>query len=138
MANALLSARIFSSDKDEYLKGADTVKILLVEDNAEMRRLLKSMIGKIADEIHEAGDTIEAVALYREVRPDWVLMDVFMKPTDGLQAAAAIKSLDSEARIVFVSNHTDKRTRQAAHDAGGVAFFGKDDLLSLLEFLSSL
>lgn len=138
MANAHLSARIFSSDKDKYLKGADTVKILLVEDNAEMRRLLKSMIGKIADEIHEASDAIEAVALYREVRPDWVLMDVFMKPTDGLKAAAAIKSMDSEARIVFVSNHTDKRTREAAQNAGGAAFFGKDDLLSLLEFLRSV
>lgn len=111
------------------------MKILLVEDNAEMRRLLKSMIEKIDDEILEASDGMEAVALYRAERPDWVVMDIFMKPTDGLTAAGAIKSVDSEARIVFVSNHTDKRTRQAADDAGGTAFFGKDDLLSLVEFL---
>lgn len=113
------------------------MKILLVEDNTEMRRLLKSMIADIADEIHEAGDGAEAVALYHTVRPDWVLMDIFMKPTDGLTAAAAIKNLDSEAKIVFVSNHTDKRTREAAKNAGSTAFFGKDDLLSLLEFLKN-
>ena len=61
-----------------------------------------------------------------------------MKPSNGLMAASPIKSLDSEARIVFVSSHTDKRTRQAAQNAGGEAFFGKDDLLNLLEFLKSV
>jgi two-component system chemotaxis response regulator CheY len=111
------------------------MKILLVDDNAEMRRLLKSMIEKIADEIIEASDGTEAVELYRAERPDWIVLDIFMNPTDGLTAATEIKSLDSEARIIFVSSHTDKRTREAAHNAGGAAFFGKDDLLSLLEFL---
>ena len=111
------------------------MKILLVEDNTEMRRLLKSMVEKIADEIIEAGEGTDAVELYRGNRPDWVLMDIFMKPGDGLTAAREIKSVDSGASIIFISSHTDKRTREAAHNAGGAAFFGKDDLLSLLEFL---
>jgi two-component system, chemotaxis family, chemotaxis protein CheY len=112
-----------------------TMKILLVEDNAEMRRLLKSMVEKIAAEVFEAGDAGQAIELYRAERPDWVLMDIFMQPTDGFTATREIKSLDPEARVVFVSSHTDKRTRQAAHEAGGAAFFGKDDLMSLIEFL---
>lgn len=127
MAIVFLSARIC----------LNKMKILLVEDNSEMRRFLKSMVEKIADEIIEASDGTEAVELYRAKRPDWTVMDIFMKPTDGLSAAGAIKSEHSEARIVFVSNHTDKRTREAAHNAGGAAFFGKDDLLSLVEFLRS-
>jgi len=113
------------------------MKILVVEDNREMRRLIKSMIAEIADEIYEAGDGAEAAALYPVVRPDWVLMDIFMKPTDGLTAAAAIKIADPAAKIAFVSTDTDKRTRQAARNAGGTAFFGKDDLLGLLEFLKN-
>ena len=100
-----------------------------------MRRLIKSMIAEIADEIYEASDGAEAAALYPIVLPDWVLMDIFMKPTDGLTAAAAIKTADSGAKIVFVSNHTDKRTKQSARNAGGTAFFGKDDLIGLFEFL---
>src|SRR5262245_57978552 len=125
MANVSLFARIFRNK----------MKILLVEDNAEMRRLLKSMVEKIADEIIEASDGAAAIELYHREHPDWVLMDIFMKPTDGLTAAGAIKNMDAEARIIFVSNHTDKRTREAAHDAGGTAFFSKGDLLSLVEFL---
>ena len=94
------------------------------------------MLASLADEIDEAGDGAEAVESYRASRPDWVVMDIFMKPNDGLTAAAAMREIDPEARIVFVSNHTDERTRRSALDAGGAAFFGKDDLLSLLEFLA--
>ncbi len=112
------------------------MKILLVEDNDEMRRLLKSMLATFANEIYEASDGGEAVELYRVSPPDWVVMDVFMKPTDGLTAAAVMKTINPDARIIFVSNHTDKRTRRAAQAAGGIAFFGKDDLLSLLAFLA--
>ncbi|HEV7645065.1 MAG TPA: hypothetical protein VGO50_14055 [Pyrinomonadaceae bacterium] len=52
-----------------------------------------------------------------------------------MTAAVLIKNADPGARIIFVSNYTDKRTRQWAEKAGGAAFFGKDDLLGLLEFL---
>ena len=126
MANAFVSAKLCLTTQ---------MKILLVEDNAEMRRFLKRMVEEITDRVIEAGDGSEAVGLYRSERPDWVLMDIFMKPGDGFSAAREIKSVDSEARIIFVSSHTDKRTRQEAHEAGGAAFFGKDDLLSLVEFL---
>lgn len=109
--------------------------ILIVEDNDELRRLLKSLLIEIADEIYEATDGSEGVKLYRTTHPDWVLMDIFMNPTDGLTAAMTIRKDDPAAKIVFVSNHTDKRTKNAAEKAGGTAFFGKDDLLSLAEFL---
>jgi two-component system chemotaxis response regulator CheY len=108
----------------------------LVDDSGEMRRLLKSMLAPLADEIYEAADGTEAVELYRARLPDWVVMDIVMKPNNGLTAAAAIRDIDPEARIVFVSTHTDERTRRWARDAGGAAFFGKDDLLSLLEFMA--
>ena len=136
MAGAFLSARIFLGRKRLVLrKDAATMKILLVENNTEMRRLLKSVIAEIADEFYETGDGTEAVELYRAVRPDWVLMDVFMKPTDGLTAATAIIKANPGAKIVFVSNNTDKRTRESAKNVGAAAFFGKDELLGLLEFL---
>jgi two-component system, chemotaxis family, chemotaxis protein CheY len=78
-----------------------------------MRRLLKSMMTKNADEIIEASDGTEAVELYCVERPDWIVWDIFMNPTGGLIAATEVKCLDSEARIIFVSSHTDKRTREA-------------------------
>lgn len=136
MADASFSARIHPSRKQTWEGTQPTLRVLLVDDSGEMRRLLKSMLAPLADEIYEAGDGAEAVASYRASRPDWVVMDIFMKPNDGLTAAAAMRAIDPEARIVLVSNHTDERTRRSAREVGGAAFFGKDDLLSLLEFLA--
>ena len=113
------------------------MRVLVVENNIEMRRFIKSVIGEIADEIHESHGGDEAVDLYRSVRPDWVVMDIFRKPENGLTVAASIKKMDADANIVFVSNYTDDRTRGWAANAGGAAFFGKDDLLGLVEFLKS-
>lgn len=111
------------------------MKILLVEHNIKMLLFLKNMLTEIADSIYESDGGEDAAALYRSVRPDWVVMDIFRKPNNGLSAAALIKDADPAAKIIFVSNYTDKRTRNWAETAGGTAFFGKDDLLSLLEFL---
>lgn len=110
------------------------MKVLLVEQNIEMRRLLKSMINEIA-EVYESNNGEAAVALYLSVRPDWVVMDIFRKPHNGLTATGTITKADPQAKIVFVSNYSDERTRRWASEAGGKAFFAKDDLLGLVEFL---
>lgn len=136
MADVRFPATIFPIVKPN-LKTYLQMKVLLVESNSEMRRLLKSMIAEIAEEVHESSGGAEAAAIYRAERPDWVVMDIFRKPTNGLTAAASIKGTDPEAKIVFVSNYTDKRTKDWAINAGGTAFFGKDDLLSLVEFLKN-
>lgn len=111
------------------------MKVLLVEQNIEMLRLLKAMISDVVDEIHGVRSGDEAVEIYSSIEPDWVVMDIFRKPTNGLSAAALIKELDADAKIVFISNYTDERTKTWAAGVGGSAFFGKDDLLSLVEFL---
>jgi CheY-like chemotaxis protein len=111
------------------------MKILVVDDSGEVRRLIKSLITDIADEIYECSDGAEAVELFIKHRPDWTLMDVYMKKMDGLAATKAIKEIDPQSQVVIVTNHTDKRTRKASLEAGADAFFGKDDLLALISLL---
>lgn len=113
------------------------MKLLLVEHNVEMRRLIKGMISEFADEIYESDGGSDAIELYTAVRPDWVVLDVFRKPDNGFAVADSIIKADPEARIAFISSFTDERTRQWAKEAGGKAFFGKDDLLCLAEFLTN-
>lgn len=48
--------------------------VLIVDDNAEMRRLLKSIVRPLAEAAYECGDGAEALAAYAAHRPDWVLM----------------------------------------------------------------
>jgi CheY-like chemotaxis protein len=105
--------------------------LLIVDDSAEMRRLMRQIAGKACDRIFECEDGEEVLAAFTTHRPDWVLMDVEMKHMDGLKATATLVKLHPEAKVIIVTRHTDVATRLAAQEAGALFFVGKDDLLSL-------
>jgi len=90
------------------------MKLLIVEDNESMRRTIKSIIGTLADEIYECSDGSEAVTLYGECRPDWVLMDIRLERMDGIEATSRIMALYPEAKIVIVTNYDDQKLKEAA------------------------
>lgn len=105
--------------------------ILIVEDDAEMRRFIRSLVAELADVTYESRDGADAVARYELSRPDWVLMDLRLPNMDGLEATRRIRSRHPEARIIMVSNHDDADLRRVAADAGVYKYVSKRDLLSL-------
>jgi len=76
----------------------------------------------------EAADGGEAIRLYDEVHPDWVLMDIKMEPVDGLAASRSILAAHPDAKIVILTNYDDPGYRKAAHDAGVRAYLLKENL----------
>ncbi len=107
------------------------MKLLIVEDNARLRRLIKSVLRDLSDEVIECSDGALALAAYAEHRPDFVLMNVRMKRMDGLTATIEIKAAFPEARIIVLTNYDDVRLQQAAKEAGAYAFFSKENLLGV-------
>ena len=107
------------------------MKLLIVEDNESMRRTIKSIVGSLADEIYECSDGSEAVALYRERRPDWVLMDIRLERMDGIEATSRIKALYPEAKIVIVTNYEDPKFKEAAFRAGAMRYLLKRRLFDI-------
>jgi two-component system response regulator YesN len=108
--------------------------LLIVEDNANMRRLIRNIVKGIA-EIAECEDGAIALAAYRQNRPDWVLMDIKMAEVNGIQAAREIKAAFPEARIVMVTNYDDAELREAAHLAGACQYVLKEHLLEIRRLL---
>jgi CheY-like chemotaxis protein len=113
------------------------MKLLIVEDNSEMRRLIRSVVAKPADAVFECCDGSEALKAYHEHRPDWVLMDVKMPVVDGIAATRLIKAAFPEARVVMVSQYNDPEMRDAAREAGAVNYLLKDELVKLNGALKS-
>ena len=107
------------------------MKLLIVEDNREMRRLLKRLLAGLAAEIYECDDGSEATEVYSQTHPDWVLMDIEMKETDGITATKLIRAVDPDAKIIIVTNYDEATLREAAHSAGACGYLLKENLLDL-------
>ena len=79
-------------------------KVLVVDDAAFMRMMLKDILGKNGFEIvGEAENGKVAVDKFRELKPDLVTMDITMPELDGISAVKMIKQVDKNARIVMCS-----------------------------------
>jgi len=111
------------------------MKVLIVEDNLPMRRMIRRLVADLADEVSECGDGDEAVAMYTELQPDWVVMDIEMARMNGIAATRWIKADFPAARIVIVTNYNDATMRQAAAEAGASGYVLKENLLELRQLL---
>lgn len=79
-------------------------KILIVDDAAFMRMMIKDILEKNGYEvIGEANNGIKAVELYKKERPDVVTMDITMPDMDGIQAVKAIRAIDPTAKVIMCS-----------------------------------
>jgi CheY-like chemotaxis protein len=74
---------------------------MIVDDHAEMRRLLRSMLEDLASEFTECADGAQAVAAFARQRPDWTIMDIAMKGMDGLEATRRILQQFGGSRIMM-------------------------------------
>ena len=79
-------------------------KILVVDDAAFMRMLIKDVLSKNGyDNILEAADGVAACEVYAEEKPDLVIMDITMPKKMGIDALRDIKESDPAAKVVMCS-----------------------------------
>ncbi len=84
--------------------GIAMAKILIVDDAKFMRTLVKdALVPRGHEIIGEAENGVEAVQLYKKLRPDLVTMDITMREKDGIEAAEEILLFDPNARIIMVT-----------------------------------
>lgn len=97
--------------------------ILVVDDAAFMRMMLKDMLTKSGHQvIAEAGNGNEAVEMYKNHKPDVVTLDITMPEKDGLQALKEIKALDPQAKVIMCSAMGQQQMVIEAIQAGAKDF----------------
>lgn len=115
------------------------MRILIVDDYADFRRLAKGFVEKLGHEGIVAADGREAVELYRKEKPDGVLMDILMPVMDGIEALAVILSEDPAARVVFLTVLDEFPEGTPREIAGTFGMHPKpcslDEMKSILEML---
>ena len=114
------------------------MKLLIVEDNDGARGLIKRLVADFASEIYECRDGAEALAVYLERQPDWVLMDIQLAGLNGLAATRQITAAWPQAKIMIVTDYDDAELREAARHAGACEYVVKENLLELRRILLRL
>jgi two-component system, NarL family, invasion response regulator UvrY len=109
---------------------------MVVDGSADVRRVIRQIVGGVADDIHECATPLDAFAAYGRVRPDVVVMDLGMPPCDGIWATRQIVGLHPQAVIVLVAPFPDAMFRATADRAGARGFVLKENLFDLRQWLA--
>jgi signal transduction histidine kinase/CheY-like chemotaxis protein len=100
----------------------DGAHVLIVDDEADARELLRVMLSNSDARISEAENAAEALRIYSEDRPDIILADVAMPGQDGYSLIRAIRALPrgegGHVRAIAVSAYARREDRQRALEAG--------------------
>ncbi|CRK80938.1 response regulator [Neobacillus massiliamazoniensis] len=79
-------------------------KVLIVDDAAFMRMMLKDILSKNGHEVvGEAVNGADAIEKYQELLPDIVTMDITMPEMDGITAVKEIRAAHPQAKIIMCS-----------------------------------
>jgi PAS domain S-box-containing protein len=105
-------------------------KILLVDDDARVRRLISSMLSRHSgwEICGEAGDGQQSVELARATNPDVVLMDISMPGMNGLEATRILRREIPRTDVILVSQNDPKIISDQAANVGARAYCSKSDL----------
>ena len=123
--------------------GIPTVRILLADDHALMRRGLRSLLEARAnfEVCGEASNGWEAVQKAEELRPDVAIVDITMPGLNGLEAARRIRKGCSRTEVVIFSVHYSDQLIRDVLDAGVRGYVIKSDpardLLGAVEALAN-
>ena len=117
-------------------------KVLVVDDHVETRDVIRSILeGERSDshEVIEAGNGADCLkAAERDGPFDLILLDVNLPDMDGYAVCRAIRCVDAEVPIVFVTGKSDLKDYAAGRDAGGDSYLVKPIARAALRSIVSL
>ncbi|AXH95830.1 MtrAB system response regulator MtrA [Ornithinimicrobium avium] len=91
--------------------------VLVVDDDQALAEMLGIVLRKEGYDVATCGDGGRALAMFRELRPDLVLLDVMLPTMDGIEVARQLR-IDSGVPIVMLTARTDTKDVVAGLEAG--------------------
>jgi two-component system, chemotaxis family, chemotaxis protein CheY len=102
-------------------------RVVIVDDDDDLRQILKTAINSMQCEVVGEGvDGGDAIRLYRDLRPDLLMLDVNMPAVSGLQALTGIRTEFPDAFIVMLTANADLQTVKECIKRGAARYILKD------------
>ena len=103
---------------------ADNEKILVVDDEADIRKIVRLLLERQGYTVTCASNGSDAVLSVHETRPDLIIMDIMMPKMSGIDAVKAIREF-STAPIIFLTARSLDSDKEAAYLSGGDDYLEK-------------
>jgi DNA-binding NarL/FixJ family response regulator len=107
---------------------ANKMRIIIVDDHPVVRDGLTTIINHEQDlnVCGQADDAFEALRAIAELKPDVVIVDVFLKNSDGIELTKNIKAKNPKLPVIVLSVHDESVYAERALRAGARAYLMKD------------
>lgn len=100
-------------------------KILIVDDSALSRRILRRILEPAGHQVLEAEEGMAGIEKYSLENPDLVLLDLTMNGLNGLDTLVQLRRLDASARVIIATADIQSSTRAMVTEAGAIGFINK-------------
>ena len=133
MSRLLPSFSIWKGKGNQVETPAVSVRVLLVDDRAELRALVRELLeGEDIEIVGEAPDGETAEQLAAGLLPDVVLMDLWMPGIGGIEATRRIRQANPTVEVVMLTDYDSPQAQRSSVDAGACAYLVKGCSVELL------
>ena len=101
--------------------------VMIVDDNAVIRRMIRAIFEAEDWEVFDAADGAAGVEKARQVKPSLIILDLTMPVMNGLEAARRLKALMPHIPLLMFTNHVGGMVEKEARSAGISAVVYKAD-----------
>jgi two-component system chemotaxis response regulator CheY len=112
-------------------------KVLIVDDSALSRRILRNILQQGGYDVTEAEDGMTAIEKYYLEKPDVVFLDMIMRGMPGLEVLESLRRIDENARVIVATADIQDSTQALAREQGARSFvtkpFSGDQILAALK-----
>ncbi len=99
--------------------------ILVVDDSAYARRLMRRTLEAHEHTVIEAGGGMAALESYVVSRPEVVMLDLTMEDLGGMEVLGRLREIDPQVRVIVVSADVQRTTGKMVQAAGAFRFLAK-------------
>lgn len=138
MVSVSLPRRGVTDGATWYERGMKDARVLVVDDDPDVRGLLREMLERAGCLVREARDGREALRILYDARPDIILLDVTMPDMDGWQTLERVRDLTDVPVVMLTAANAELekvRGLQGGADDYVTKPFGRQELLARINAL---